>query len=121
MLFSVKVNSLTHSLTYSLTHSFTHSLTQSECYRTDDILTSLKHVKVLQQLTDEQFQRISDVVQLVKYQAGDAIFRKGILTHLLTHSLTYSLTHLLTHSLSHSLTHSLTHLLTHSLTHSLTH
>jgi len=67
--------------------TFRYIIAQSECYRTDDILTSLKRVKVLQQLTDDQFQRVSDVVQLVKYQAGIDLS----LSHSLMNSFTRSL------------------------------
>lgn len=68
----------TNSTLYSLDRStFRYTLSSSSSQRQQTIKKSLSKVTLLEGLTDEQFDKICDTVELVPFKAGDVIIKKG--------------------------------------------
>lgn len=68
----------TSSVLYTLDRdTFRFTLAQSSASRIVEIKQALSRVPLLNGLTDEQFEKLTDTVELVPYNAGDIIIKKG--------------------------------------------
>lgn len=57
--------------------TFRYVIAQNACSREDDIKSSLNKVSIFQNFTDNQLQKIADVVEVIHYKAGNCIFKKN--------------------------------------------
>lgn len=56
---------------------FRHIIAGNEAKKQQDIRKALRRVSLLEQLSEEQVNRVSDAVETVRFKAGETILRKG--------------------------------------------